>query len=988
VIRLRLFGAPRLELPGTAPRRSVLSQPRRLALLAYLALRAPRGPERRDTLLGVFWPESDTNHARGALRNALHFLRVSLGPDVIHSRGSEEVELDGDALWCDAVEFDRLCDAGDAGDPGEDEAALRLYAGELLEGFFISDAPEFEQWLDGERDRLRQRAVTAARRAAAAAVAAGHTELLPARLRRLIELAPTDEAAVRDLMEVLAARGDRGEAVRVFGEFEARLAEYGLDPAPDTVAIAARMRSAAPLPQRPAHPDAPARGSAPAPPSSRAEPRTVSPPAPAAPAPTAVLNAPGRRSRWPPAAVVVAAIAAAALGVAVLMPGRATEPPSSDVVAVMPFEYRGSSDHAYLAEGLADLLAANLNGAGELRAIDPRALLPPLQGATLPIPPAAARREAAAHGAALFVLGSVTEAAGRLRIAAALYTSGTGRTEGSTAVVVEGSADEVLSLVDRLSVGLLQPLGTGAVAQAALRTTSSIDALKAFLHGEAALRRGEVHAAVEHFRTATLTDSTFALAHYRLSSAAYRQGLARIPAVGAAAALAHAHRLVREDSLLVAAWYHHVAGSVTEAHRLYEEALVTRPSHVEAAFQLGELRFHWGSAIGVPASAAHEPFSRVLAAEPRNLEPALHLARLAARDGRTHEIDSLVTLMERAEPGGGWKIEMAALRAFLAGDTAAQRRALAVAAEQPYRDRTILEAMAAFSYELAAVERQARARLHADGVPAQQARMQLFLVHVQLARGRYRDAAATVEGATALPLARRLEYRAMMAALPFLTLPDAEIDGVRAAIAAHPDLPLRDEGGPFADRGVEYPHLLWPGMYRPRRLFLLAALHLRLGDGAAATAVADSLARFDPNEPLAFQYERLTRARVAAAAGQPAAGLRALGPVRPPPLRTFESLVDHARPMERWVRAELLRETGRLAEALRWYGTFPDPIARDLPYLAPSHLRRAQIHDARGEHADAAFHYRRFVELWAAADPELQPEVARARARVGELRPH
>lgn len=113
--------------------------------------------------------------------------------------------------------------------------------------------------------------------------------------------------------------------------------------------------------------------------------------------------------------------------------------------------------------------------------------------------------------------------------------------------------------------------------------------------------------------------------------------------------------------------------------------------------------------------------------------------------------------------------------------------------------------------------------------------------------------------------------------------------------------------------------------------------------------------------------------------------LRAIGQPQPPPGRTYESLVTHGRPYERWLRAELLAETGRGAEALRWYGTFPDPIARDLPYLAPSHLRRARIHDAAGEAEEAAWHYRRFVELWADADPELQPEVERALARAVAL---
>lgn len=997
MIRLHLLGALRLEADSAAARRSVLSQPRRAALLAYLALRAPHGPERRDTLLGVFWPESDTNHARGALRNALHFLRGSLGPGVIRSRGSEEVQLDLGLLWCDAVAFERLCDAGELA------AALRLYGGDLLTGFFISEAPAFEQWLDGERTRLRQRAVEAARTLAVEAETEPGLAML--RLRHLLALAPTDEPAARRLMQLLEAADDRGEALRVFLELRARLEnDYGLEPAPETLALVDAIRAGAaahsapraarerpveaaetvgPEPVLPAAQYVPAAYAATAPPEAAV---------PAA-APAAATN-PAARLAAPPAAsarkalhrraILVSAAAAilvVLMATAVLLRRGRPHTGDPDVVAVLPFAYRGSAEHAYLAEGLADLLAANLNGAGELRAVDPRALLARMRSAEHPISASLARREAAAHGAGLVVLGSVTEAGGQLRIAAAIHGEG-GR---PTPVVIEGAADDVLALVDRLSLGLLQGRDAPAFVQASLRTTHSIEALKSFLRGEAALRKADVQGGIDHYRRATELDSTYALAHYRLSSAAYRQGIARIPSAAAAAALRHAGRLVREDSLLVAAWYHHVSGSVAEAHRFYEEALVLRPSHVEAAFQLGELLFHWGSAIGIPAAEASGPFSRVLAVEPNDVPTALHLARLAAREGRSSGVDSLATGMQRANPGGTWGIEMDALRAFLAADPDWQDRAIAAAGQVPDRDRAILESMAASSYNLAAVERVARHRLGIERVPAEQARMELFLAQVQLARGRHREAVRGIESATALPPARRLEYRAMMATLPFLPLSATELASVRAEIAAHPDLRLQDEGGPLAGRGIEYPHLLWPGMFRPRRLYLLGALHVRLDDIDAAGAVADSLGRERSDDALAGHYERLTRARAAAADGRPAAALRALGPVQPPPRRTFESLVDHGRPYERWLRAELLRATGRLAEALRWYGTFPDPTARDIAYLAPSHLRRGEMHDAAGDMAHAAFHYRRFVELWADADAELQPAVWRARERLAEI---
>jgi DNA-binding SARP family transcriptional activator/TolB-like protein len=993
VIRLHLLGAARLESDRGPERHAVLSQPRRVALLAYLALPARQGPERRDTLLGVFWPESDTEHGRGALRNALHFLRKALGPEVIRSLGSEEVQLDLDRLWCDAVEFEQRCDAGDL------SGALSLYGGDLLEGFFISGAPEFEHWLDGKRARLRQRAVAAARALAAEAETAGEPGVAAIRLRRLLELSPTDEAAARCLMRLLTAVGERGDALRVFIDLQARFEdELGLEPAEETRVLAEEIRASvqargevllSPAESAPSGPTSEPVGSGPEPLLAAATEAESRRPIPLVPPPE-LPRAAKRRVLSHRRAVFVAAVAAAVVGLAaaplLLFPGADEAPAvSADLVAVLPFQYRGAAEHSYLAEGLADLLAANLDGAGELRSVDPRALLAGLQSAEQPIEPVLARRKSADHGAGLYVLGSITEASGRLRITAALYGSGPRPSARSREVVVEGNAGDILLLVDQLTIGLLEGRGTTSLGRTALRSTHSIEALKAFLRGETALRSADVHGAIEHFRQATELDSTFALAHYRLSSAAYLRGLPGIPARSAAHALRYAPRLAREDSLLVAAWHHHVAGSVVEAHELYPKALWLRPGHVEANFQLGELLFHWGSALGIPASAAGEPFGRVLAAEPHNLDAALHLVRLAAREGRRGEVDSLLARMRQADPGGSWQVEIDALRAFLSADAAWQSRAIQVAGEQPPRDIATLESMAAFSYNLAAVERSARERLTLDRTAAEQARLKLLLVHLQLGGGRYREAERTLAAAVTLPRARSLEYRAMMATLPFRPPARDEVTEVRAEIAAHPDLPLHAEGGPISARGIEYPHLLWPGMFRPRRLYLLGALHARLGDIQAAAAVADSLAQEATAEPFADRYERLTRGRAAAQRGDAAAGLRALGSVQPPPLSTFESLVDYGRVYERWLRAELLQESGRFAEAVRWYATFPDPMGRDVAYLAPSHLRRAEIFDAGGEHEQAAFHYARFVELWADAEPELQPQVVRARQRLREI---
>src|SRR4029450_13118505 len=156
MIELRTLGALELSSTESHAASSVLAQPRRSALLCYLALASPRGFHRRDTLFALFWPDDDAEQARHALRQSVYFLRRGLGPKAIVSRGDDELALAPDQVRCDVWTFEAAIAQGRPAD------ALALYPGELLAGFHISAAPEFERWLDQERDRVKRLAVDAA----------------------------------------------------------------------------------------------------------------------------------------------------------------------------------------------------------------------------------------------------------------------------------------------------------------------------------------------------------------------------------------------------------------------------------------------------------------------------------------------------------------------------------------------------------------------------------------------------------------------------------------------------------------------------------------------------------------------------------------------------------------------------------------------------------------------------------------------------------
>ena len=238
MIRMRALGAVQSTSSEGAELRAVLAQPKRLALLVYLLLTPAPHFRRRDTLTALFWPELDQEHARSALRQATHFLEQALGDGVITRRGLDEIGFDVDAVWCDVHAFDACCDRGTAVD------ALALYRGELLEGWFISDAaPELERWLDGERDRLRRRASEVAGLAAEKSASRGELLVAEAQARRAATLAPYDEKAIRRVLGILDVRGDRASAVQLYDAFARRLAdEYGAEPSVESKAAIADIR--------------------------------------------------------------------------------------------------------------------------------------------------------------------------------------------------------------------------------------------------------------------------------------------------------------------------------------------------------------------------------------------------------------------------------------------------------------------------------------------------------------------------------------------------------------------------------------------------------------------------------------------------------------------------------------------------------------------------------------------------------------------------
>ncbi|MEZ4455302.1 MAG: BTAD domain-containing putative transcriptional regulator [Gemmatimonadales bacterium] len=240
--RLEVLGTVRVAGADPTAGTTVATHERALGLLTYLALAEPPGFHRRDKLLALFWPDLDNDRARHALRQTLHQLRRSLGP-IIERRGDRELGIDWAVLECDGRAFREAVGSGDHG------RAVDLYAGDLLDGFGIGNAPEFERWLEDTRTELRRQAVEAGIADARANAASGDAVAAGRLVGWVSRLAPYDETAARSAMTLLDQAGDRAAALEIYRRLEARLRqELEVEPSPETVALVESLKRPRPVP--------------------------------------------------------------------------------------------------------------------------------------------------------------------------------------------------------------------------------------------------------------------------------------------------------------------------------------------------------------------------------------------------------------------------------------------------------------------------------------------------------------------------------------------------------------------------------------------------------------------------------------------------------------------------------------------------------------------------------------------------------------------
>jgi len=554
--------------------------------------------------------------------------------------------------------------------------------------------------------------------------------------------------------------------------------------------------------------------------------------------------------------------------------------------------------------------------------------------------PEVAREMAIRDGIKAVLEGEVVGAGSGFILTATLRATDDGTTLATFRRTAAGP-DAVIPAIDRLSQDVRERVGESLRS---IRggpplwqvTTSSLEALRKYSQAEQVLARGDELGGLALLREATALDPAFAMAYRKTAVVLRNLGIDRVREIEAVEQ-AHRHRtrLPEKERYLAEAAYHGaVTGDKDALIRAYESVLRIDPDDPAALNNLANEYQVMGE-----LERAEELYRRNVAGPWASPAPRQNLVR----------------------------------NQLLQGNLEGARGALAAYAEAHPEDPRVRDMafwVEAFSGDMAAAGRELDALVRAPGIPPSRRAQALMHRSLLLAvQGRMTEAREDLDAAvrTGAQVAPDLEHFYRMAGAWVHVWTAADTLRAAATLAEIHRTGLM-ERIPVEARDHNF----------------MVTLHLAVDDPRGALDQLDRWQRELPQEfvtPSVRANRTFLEAWARSGRDEPGAIVAALD--------AFQR--DLRCPgCEEWFRGHLLERAGRTREARdAWIRLLDRPPTESFPAILsalPTALEAVgRLSDELGDRDAAVDAYRRFVDLWANADPELQPRVEAARTRVAAL---
>lgn len=650
-------------------------------------------------------------------------------------------------------------------------------------------------------------------------------------------------------------------------------------------------------------------------------------------------------------------------GEAPSLPGpKEAEAAAAPGIAVLPFRVVGQ-DLELWREGMVDLLSTNLDGAAGFRTSDPRTLLNRWRrqvGEGLDHPDLDVALEIARSvDASYAIMGSAVDLGTGVRLSAEVYDLATGDRIGRARL--EGSADSVLVLVDRLSIDLFREiaeLGPQELPDFDVRevTTTSLPALKAYLAGEQKFRRGQWDEAAAEYSRAIEEDSTFALALTRLSRAyGWTEGFSTRVLELSERAARHADRLPTRAALLVRANAELDEGRRSSIETL-EELTARYPDDVEAHHSLGEAYYHLGGRALHTLDEAREAFRKAIELDPSYSPAYIHLIEDAFHRRDSADVRALLETYRGYSPASPQAVASSLLRDLAWGDAQereAARVALDTASASTLNDIAFHATIAgAYPWEAALLAARERAE---DRHPDDGHEGHLRLFHEFTQRGRLEESRDAL-----------VEFLIGQWGYPPPVAEDAA--SIWFSLLGYPTPEPSRELSSFPNEFARWTHAVHAAD-DGRTSILDEAITAYETEAEAAAAAGNEPRRL--NQGSFAQglrvYRALARGDVEAAAAE----------YRKPMPRAAPWMIG----LLRYSIGKAYLEQGNAAEAV--------PYLRSLSTFfevhVPSQYYLGEAYEALGDREKARLNYASFLRWWEEADSELEPWKDRAREALERL---